>query len=51
MYTAAGYHLPQKRVPFLAFFNKTCANTQQVLPEQTNLYRSEELMVQDINDT
>ena len=26
------------------------ANTQQVLPVQTNLYRYDEWMVQDIND-
>ena len=36
---AAAYYLPHKRPPFLAFFYKTRANTQQVLPEQTGLYR------------
>ena len=34
-YEAAGYYLPQKRAPFFAFFYKTRANTQQVLPVQT----------------
>ena len=33
-----------------AFFYKTRANTQQVLPVQTGLYRRDEWMVQDIND-
>ena len=32
------------------FFYKTCANTQQALPVQTGLYRSDEWMVQDIKD-
>ena len=41
-YEAAGYYLPQKRAPFFAFFYKTCANMQQVLPVQTGLYRSDE---------
>ena len=36
------YHLPQKRAPFFAFFHKTRANTQQVLPVQTGLYRYDE---------
>ena len=40
----------EKRVPFFAFFYKTSANTQQVLPVQTGLYRYDEWMVQDIND-
>ena len=42
--------MPQKRAPFIAFFCKTRANTQQVLPVQTGLYRSDERMVQDINN-
>ena len=46
---AAGYYLPQKKNSF-AFFYKTCANTQQASPVQTGLYRSNEWMVQDIND-
>ena len=33
-----------------AFFYKTRAYMQQVLPVQTGLYRSDEWMVQDIND-
>ena len=33
-YEAAAYYLPQKRAPFFAFFYKTRANTQQVLPVQ-----------------
>ena len=37
-YEAAAYYLPQKRAPFFAFFYKTRANTQQVLPVQTGLY-------------
>ena len=37
-YEAAGYYLPQKRALFFAFY-KTHANTQQVLPVQTGLYR------------
>ena len=41
-YEAAGYYLLQKRAPFFAFFYKTRANTQQVLPERTGLYRSDE---------
>ena len=40
----------KKRAPFSAFFYKTRANTQQVLPVQTSLYLSDEWMVQDIND-
>ena len=36
---AAAYYLSQKRAPFFAFFYKTRANTQQVLPVQTGLYR------------
>ena len=47
---AAAYYLPQKRVPFFAFFYKTRANTQQVLPVQFGLYRYDEWMVRDIND-
>ena len=39
-----------KRAPFFAFFYKTRDNTQQVLPVQTGLYRSDEWMAQDIND-
>ena len=35
---------------FLRSLLKTRANTQQVLPEQTGLYRYDEWMVQDIND-
>ena len=41
---------PQKRAPFFAFFFKTSANTQQVLPLQTDLYWYNEWMVQDINN-
>ena len=33
-----------------AFFYKTRANTQQVLPVQTAMYRYDEWMVQNIND-
>ena len=40
----------QKRAPFFAFFYKTRANTQQVLPEQTDLYRYDEWIVQEISD-
>ena len=40
----------KKRAPFFAFFYTTRANTQQVLPVQTGLYRYDEWMVQDIND-
>ena len=40
----------KKKAPFFAFFCKTRANTQQVLPVQTGLFRSNEWMVQDIND-
>ena len=32
------------------FFYETCANTPQALPVQTGLYRSDEWIVQDIND-
>ena len=42
LYEAADYYLPQKRAPFFAFFYKTRANTQQVLPVQTGMYRSYE---------
>ena len=38
------------RAPFFAF-DKTRANTQQVLPVQTDLYRSDERIVQEINNT
>ena len=38
------------RAPFIAFFYKTRANSQQVLPVQTGLYRYDEWMVQDINE-
>ena len=31
-------------------YNKTRANTHQVLPVQTGLYRYDELMMQNIND-
>ena len=41
-YEAADYYLPQKRAPFFAFFYKTRANTQQMLPVQTGLYRYDE---------
>ena len=44
------HYLPPKRAPFFAFFDKTRANTQQVLPEQAGLYLYDEWMVQDIND-
>ena len=40
----------KKRAPFFAFFYNTRANTQQVLPVQTGLYRSDKWMVLDIND-
>ena len=40
----------KKRTPFFAFFYETCANTQQALPVQTGLYRSDEWIVQDIYD-
>ena len=40
-YEAAAYYLPQKRASF-AFFYKTRADTQQVLPAQTGLYRPNE---------
>ena len=42
--------MPQKRAPFFAFFYKTRDNTQQVLPVQTGLCRSDEWRVQDSND-
>ena len=51
MNEAADYYLPQKRAPFFAFFYKTHANMQQVLPEQTGVYRYDEWMVQDTNKT
>ena len=35
-------YLPQKRASFFAFFYKTRANTQQVLPVQTGLYLYDE---------
>ena len=35
-------YLPQKRAPFFAFFYKTFANMQQVLPVQTGLYWCDE---------
>ena len=38
-----------KKVLF-AFFYKTRANTQQVLPVQAGLYRYNERMLRDIND-
>ena len=50
IYETAAYYLSQKRAPFFAFFYKTRANTQQVLPVQTGLYRYDKWMVQDIND-
>ena len=37
-YEAAAYYLPQKRALFFAFFDKTRANTQQVLSVQTGLF-------------
>ena len=37
----AAFYFPQKRA-FFALFYKTRANTQQVLPVQTNLYRYDE---------
>ena len=49
MYEAAAYYLPQKRAPFFAFFGKTRANTQQVLPVQTGLYWYDEWMVLNVN--
>ena len=49
-HSAAAYYLPQKRAPFFALFYKTRANTLQVLPMETGLYRYDEWMVQDIND-
>ena len=36
------YYLPQKRTPFFALFFEIRTNTQQVLPEQTDLYRYDE---------
>ena len=39
---AAAYYLSQKRACFFAFFYKTRAYTQQVLPVQTVLYRYDE---------
>ena len=41
---------PQKRSFLLFFFYKTHANTQQVLPVKTGLYRYDEQLVQKIND-
>ena len=38
-YEAAANYLQQKSAPFFALFYKTHANTQQVLPLQTGLYR------------
>ena len=38
----AAYYLPRKKTPFFAFFYKTRANTQQVLPVQIGLYRYDE---------
>ena len=40
----------KKRALFFILFDKTRANTQQVLLVQTGLYRYDERMVQDIND-
>ena len=40
----------KKRAPFFAFFCKTRANMQQMLPVQTGLYRYDEWMVLDMND-
>ena len=37
-YEAVVYYSPQKRALFFAFFCKTRANAQQVLPVQTGLY-------------
>ena len=49
--SATAYCLLQKRVPFFTyFFYETRANTQQVLPVQTGLYRCGECMVQEINN-
>ena len=43
--------LPQKRALFFALLAyKTRANMQQVLPVETDLYRYDECMVQDINN-
>ena len=39
-----------KKAPFFAFFYKTRANMQQVVPVQAGLYLYDEWMVQDIND-
>ena len=50
IYEAAGYYLPQKRATFFAFFYKTSANAQQVLPVQTGLYWYYEWIMHDIND-
>ena len=49
-YEAAAHYLPQKRAPFFGFFDKTRADTHQVLPVQTGLYRYDEWMVLDAND-
>ena len=35
---------------FRFFFDKTRANTQQMLPVQTGLYRYDDWMVQEINE-
>ena len=40
---------PKKTAPFFAFLYKTLADTQQVLPVQTGLYRYDEWMLQEIN--
>ena len=42
IYEAAAYYLPQKSALFFAFFDKTRANMQQVLPVQTGLYLYDE---------
>ena len=42
--------MSQNRALFFALFYKTRANTQQVLPVQTGMYRYDEWMVQNIND-
>ena len=39
-----------KKSSFFRFFYKTCANTQQVLPVQTGLYRYYEQIVQEFTD-
>ena len=50
IYEAGAYYLPQKRAPFFVFFYKTRADTQQVLPVQTGLYRYDELTIKTLTE-